>query len=480
MADFTNHPCFDPQARHTHARIHLPVAPRCNVQCHYCNRQNDCVNESRPGVTSSVLTPEQALSYLNDMVAKLPQTSVVGIAGPGDPMANPDETLKTLHLVRDHYPDMLLCLATNGLNLLPYLDELAELKVSHVTLTINAVNPEVSAGVYAWMRYDKRSHTGLEAATHLWETQKKCIAGLKERGITVKVNSLCIPGFNENHLKEIARTVADLGADLFNIIPLYPVAGTVFGYLEEPSQETLKKVRAEAGIFLKQMTHCQRCRADAAGILGQDHPETAQTLAKASGTPVPTITVKAPEPEAKAECSPSGCSSCASGCSSSANISPEQREALAQRWKAEADEEEEEVPSTPTIKIKPRIRAAVASMEGVLVSLHLGQAQEFMVYEKRGEDWKYVESRRAPEAGGGDDRWKKLGELLSDCGAVFVSGAGAKPQEFLGAMGVEVYTVEGLIDELLETWASGKNLGVHLKTEAHSCASGCRGTGGLC
>ncbi|HTH13936.1 MAG TPA: hypothetical protein VMB23_06040, partial [Spirochaetia bacterium] len=90
------HPCFDPQARRTSARVHLPVAPRCNLQCRYCNRQTDCLHESRPGVTSGVLSPAQALDYLHRIVEKLPQTRVVGIAGPGDPMANVDETLETL------------------------------------------------------------------------------------------------------------------------------------------------------------------------------------------------------------------------------------------------------------------------------------------------------------------------------------------------------------------------------------------------
>ncbi|WP_227625365.1 hypothetical protein [Geofilum rubicundum] len=56
------HPCFDEKARHAHARVHLPVAPNCNIQCNYCNRQFDCVNESRPGVTSTLLKPFQLWS----------------------------------------------------------------------------------------------------------------------------------------------------------------------------------------------------------------------------------------------------------------------------------------------------------------------------------------------------------------------------------------------------------------------------------
>ena len=44
-----SHPCFEADAHHTHARVHVPVAPRCNVQCNFCSRKFDCVNESRPG-----------------------------------------------------------------------------------------------------------------------------------------------------------------------------------------------------------------------------------------------------------------------------------------------------------------------------------------------------------------------------------------------------------------------------------------------
>ena len=56
-----NHPCYSEQAHHHFARMHVAVAPACNIQCHYCNRKYDCANESRPGVVSELLTPEQAV-----------------------------------------------------------------------------------------------------------------------------------------------------------------------------------------------------------------------------------------------------------------------------------------------------------------------------------------------------------------------------------------------------------------------------------
>ena len=127
--DLSRHPCFDPKARHEFGRVHLPVAPKCNIQCNYCDRQYDCCNESRPGVTSTVLSPKQALEYYRQVRQRVPDLAVVGIAGPGDPFANAPETMETLTLIRHEDSDVLLCVATNGLMVGPHLDGLAELEV---------------------------------------------------------------------------------------------------------------------------------------------------------------------------------------------------------------------------------------------------------------------------------------------------------------------------------------------------------------
>ena len=123
--DRQNHPCFSAGARHRSGRIHLPVAPKCNMQCNYCNRDFACVNESRPGVSSTILTPLAAADYLDAVLEKVKTIEVVGIAGPGDPFANASETLETLRLVRERHPDMMLCLATNGLELAAHAEDIA-------------------------------------------------------------------------------------------------------------------------------------------------------------------------------------------------------------------------------------------------------------------------------------------------------------------------------------------------------------------
>jgi nitrogen fixation protein NifB len=152
------------------------------VQCNFCDRRFDCLNESRPGVTSAVLTPQQAVYYLDRAMERSPAIRVAGIAGPGDPFASPEDTLETLRLVRNRYPKMLLCVASNGLEVAAHAAELGKLQVSHVTLTVNAIDPEIGARIYAWVRPGIRVLRGVDAAAALLERQRAAIVELKQHG----------------------------------------------------------------------------------------------------------------------------------------------------------------------------------------------------------------------------------------------------------------------------------------------------------
>ena len=280
--DTSNHPCFNDKIRHTFGRVHLPVAPRCNIQCNYCNRKYDCVNESRPGVTSALLSPRQSLYYLEYVMKKVHNISVVGIAGPGDPFANARETMETLTMVREKYPEIILCLATNGLNIGPYVEGLAELNVSHVTITINALDTEIGARIYAWVRFGKRVYGPSEGFEILLDKQLKAVRSLKEKGINVKVNTIIIPGINDCHIEAVARKMSELKVDIHNCIAYYQNKGTVFENIKEPSPELVQKIRKKAGEHLTQMYHCVRCRADAVGLLGEDDAECFKILKECS------------------------------------------------------------------------------------------------------------------------------------------------------------------------------------------------------
>jgi MoaA/NifB/PqqE/SkfB family radical SAM enzyme len=109
-----SHPCFNCGAT-KNARIHLPVAPKCNIQCNYCVRKYDCPNESRPGVTTEVLSPEEAFKKYAVVKGKMDNLTVVGIAGPGDALANWEKTKKTLELIHEYDPNVThsACLLTD-------------------------------------------------------------------------------------------------------------------------------------------------------------------------------------------------------------------------------------------------------------------------------------------------------------------------------------------------------------------------------
>ena len=59
---------------------------------------------------------------------------------------------------------------------------------------------------------------------------------LMENGVLVKINSVLIPGVNDEHLKEVSRVVKAKGAFLHNVMPLIaePEHGTYYGIMEQP------------------------------------------------------------------------------------------------------------------------------------------------------------------------------------------------------------------------------------------------------
>lgn len=267
-----SHPCFYAEARGRFGRVHLPVAPGCNIACVYCRRDHDCANESRPGVTSRVMSPDEALTHLDRVLAEMPHISVAGVAGPGDPFHRPERTLACLEMVRRRHPALSLCVSTNGYGLGPHIADLADLGVGFVTLTINALDPAVGARLYPRVGRGAEALRGRAGAAALMERQFDALAALKVAGITVKVNTVVVPDLNQDQVAGIARRVADLGADLMNLIPVIPLEGTPLAGQAPPHPAAMRLLRREAGRHLPQMEHCQRCRADAAGLLCRPRP----------------------------------------------------------------------------------------------------------------------------------------------------------------------------------------------------------------
>lgn len=263
------HPCYNCIA-HKYARMHIPVAPKCNVSCNFCNRKYDCVNETRPGVTSEILSPELAAEKFKIVKDKVRNLTVVGIAGPGDPLANFEEVKKSIELIKKESPDITFCISTNGLMLPFYAEELINLGVSHITITINAVDPKIGAKIYKFVNYLGQTFTGEEAGKILLHNQLSGLRYIAERGIISKVNIVMIKGINDEHIPEIVKKVKECGAYMTNIMPLIPVKGSVFQDRPTVNDVELNNMRKNCDQYLKQMYHCKQCRADAIGTLDND------------------------------------------------------------------------------------------------------------------------------------------------------------------------------------------------------------------
>jgi nitrogen fixation protein NifB len=387
------HPCYAGEAVHQYARLHLPVAPACNIQCRYCCRRFDCVNESRPGVTSEVLSPEQALARFEEVRARIPALSVVGIAGPGDALANWPATRATLEKIRAADPQIIFCLSTNGLMLPDYAADIVAAGVRHLTVTLNAVDPEIGSRLYRWVTYEGRVLTGLAAARTLLARQLAGLEILARYEVMVKVNIVMIKGLNDGHIPEIARRLRLLGVAVSNIMPLIPAPGSDLAHWPATSRREVEAMRAACREFLPQMTHCQQCRADAVGLLGHDQSHEFRA--------------------------------CGGGC--------------------------DESPAPLR-----RYRLAVTSRYGLAVDTHFGHSQNFLIYEGDGESFVKTGERATKKYCGGPDDCEpasldraEIVELLKDCQAVVTMRIGEPAREHLLKYGLAAIEDCGSVNEAL-------------------------------
>ncbi|MCX8086630.1 MAG: nitrogenase cofactor biosynthesis protein NifB [Rhodocyclaceae bacterium] len=433
-----NHPCYSEEAHHHFARMHAAVAPACNIQCHYCNRKYDCANESRPGVVSELLTPEQAVKKTLAVAAAIPQLSVLGIAGPGDPLANPERTFTTFRLLAEKAPDIKLCVSTNGLALPEHVEELARHNIDHVTITINCIDPDVGEQIYPWIFWKHKRIRGRAAAEILIEQQQKGLEMLVAKGILVKINSVMIPGVNDEHLKEVSKLVKAKGAFLHNVMPLIaePEHGTFYGVMGQrsPTPAELKALQDACEGDMAMMRHCRQCRADAVGLLGEDRGAeftlekveamelTDEFLAEALVRRIALREKVAAEREAK-----KARAHAPQPLTSVITFHRPSKSAPAGR---------------PASAGRPVLMAVAA--KGGLIAEHFGHAREFLVYEVTGEGAKLVGLRKTElYCSGGDTCGEAVDVLgntiqaLAGCEVVLCAKIGFEPWGRLEAAGIQ-------------------------------------------
>ncbi|HFB2048092.1 MAG TPA: FeMo cofactor biosynthesis protein NifB [Hyphomicrobiaceae bacterium MAG_BT-2024] len=419
-----NHPCYSEDAHHYYARMHVAVAPACNIQCHYCNRKYDCANESRPGVVSELLTPNQAVKKVLAVAATIPQMTVLGIAGPGDPLANPGRTFETFRQLSEKAPDIKLCVSTNGLSLPEQVEELCSHNIDHVTITINCIDPEIGAKIHPWVFWNNRRVRGAKGAKILIEQQQKGLEMLIERGVLVKVNSVMIPGVNDKHLVEVSKLVKSKGAFLHNVMPLIAEAehGTFFGIMGQrsPSAQELSKLQDECAGDMNMMRHCRQCRADAVGLLGEDRGAEF-TIDKIEEMKVDYAAAMERRAEVHAQIE--------------AHRLRKDQEAKVQSTTANLLNG---IPSD----VRPVLMAVATKGQGI-VNQHFGHAKEFLVYEASPAGVRFINHRKADQYCRGGDSCGDVASVLETtirslegCEAVICSKIGYAPWGRLEEAGI--------------------------------------------
>jgi nitrogen fixation protein NifB len=416
-AKVQNHPCYSEDAHHYFARMHVAVAPACNIQCHYCNRKYDCANESRPGVVSELLTPNQAVKKTMAVAANIPQMTVLGIAGPGDPLANPERTFETFRRLSEEAPDIKLCVSTNGLALPDAVEELSKHNIDHVTITINCVDPKVGAKIYPWIFWKNKRIKGEKAAKILIEQQQKGLEMLVAKGILVKVNSVLIPGINDKHLAEVSRIVKAKGAFLHNVMPLIAEAehGTFFGVMGQrgPSAAELQDLQDECAGDMNMMRHCRQCRADAVGMLGEDRGDEF-TLDKIEDMEIDY------------------------------QAAMEKRKVIHQAIENEMNSKRAAKVDVKAEKAdtRPALLAVATSGQGV-INMHFGHAKEFLIYEASPNGVRFISHRKVDQycegdtsCGDGESVLARTIRTLEGCEAVLCSKIGFEPWDTLEKAGI--------------------------------------------
>jgi len=431
-----DHPCYSEEAHHYFARMHVSVAPACNIQCNYCNRKYDCANESRPGVTSERLTPEQAARKVIAVANKVPQLSVLGVAGPGDAVFDWRHTFETFDRVKEQLPDIKFCISTNGLALPDHIDRIVAADIDHVTITINMVDPEIGQHIYPWIYFNGRRYTGLEASRILHERQMEGLEALTAKGVLVKVNSVMIPGINDGHLLDVNAAIKARGAFLHNVLPLISDAshGTAFGIegRRGPSPAELKQVQDQLAGGATLMKHCRQCRADAVGMLGEDLSQHF-TLDKIEAMPTYD-----PEPR---------------------RLYREVVERERADHRAAADAATADL---ATSQPAPAHQVAVCTKGGGRINQHFGHATEFQIYEVDQSGVRFVSHRKVEnycQGGyGDDDRLDGILATLAGIDTVFVAKIGRCPKDDLAKAGITAIETPDLdyIETAVATWYAGR------------------------
>jgi nitrogen fixation protein NifB len=247
---------------------------------------------------------------------------------------------------------------------------------------------------------------------------------LTARGILVKVNSVMIPGVNDQHLEEVSKVVKAKGAFLHNVMPLIAEAehGTFYGVMGQrgPTHDELQDLQDKCAGDMNMMRHCRQCRADAVGMLGEDRGDEF-TMDKVDDMHIDYEAAMVKRAEY-------------------------QKAALA-TLEAQRNDTGESFIALSSIGVKKKqsrpVLMAVATSGGGVINQHFGHAREFLIYEASATDVRFISHRKVDlycsggdTCGDAETTLQKIIRTLEGCEAVLCSKIGYEPWEMLEQAGI--------------------------------------------
>lgn len=381
--------------------ICLPVASRWNLKYNIPLFNNESINEDYPEIDEDAFTPEIALDYLSQIKRKYSHINSIKIIGPRHPFASPEVTLRTLELVRSQFPDMQLIVVSNGLNLLPYIYRLVQIKVDQVNLVVNAIDPKINSMFIEWARYGQHTYYGEDAAKLLIDNQLSAIARLKSHGITINVSSILVESINDNHIEDLSNKLKRLNVNRHVIIPMKKIS-LVINHL---NTDNFKKVELQ----LLDRSYQQK-KPDYRSVIRNTN-QILKTI---------IMTVQ-------------------------------------QMPKADDDFPVDSNKSQQADKLfnQPPL-FAVISRDGLMVDQDLSDAERVLVFNKEGSETRLIAERPFPKNDlKTDQTWLEVVNLVKDCSVLFVKGVDLKSKKKFIENGIKVIETQGTINNNIEAILSG-------------------------
>ncbi|KEO56122.1 GTP 3',8-cyclase MoaA [Thioclava pacifica] len=185
-------PLIDPFARPIDY-LRVSVTDRCDFRCTYCMAEHMQFLPKKELLTLEELD-RLCSAFISLGVKKLRITG-------GEPLVRRDIMTFFRSIARHLDSGALreLTLTTNGSQLARFADELADLGMKRINVSLDTLVPEKFAEITRWGRLDQVLK-GLEAA--------------KRAGLKVKINTVALKGFNEDELFPLIDWCAAEGHDL--------------------------------------------------------------------------------------------------------------------------------------------------------------------------------------------------------------------------------------------------------------------------